>query len=73
MTKSLEYGDYVVVETVRTDPFPAIPEHSGCKLLIVWYQTEKVGIGMQVIVLKSPRLLRGVLRRLFGIRSNTQE
>ena len=26
---------------------------------------------MQVIVLKSPRLLRGVLRRLFGIRSNT--
>ena len=27
----------------------------------------------QVIVLKSPRLLRGVLRRLFGIRSNTQE
>lgn len=32
---------------------------------------------MQVIVLKSPRLLRGVLRgvlrRLFGIRSNTQE
>jgi hypothetical protein len=32
-----------------------------------------VGIRMQVIVLKSPRLLRGVLRRLFGIRSNTQE
>ena len=29
----------------RTDPFPAIPEHSGCKLLIVWYQTERWGSG----------------------------
>ena len=28
---------------------------------------------MQVVVLKSPKCLRGLLRRLFGIRKETQD
>ena len=73
ITVSTREGALVIVETVADGSFSG---NSGTFRLKTAYSVVsdgKVGIGMQVIVLKSPRLLRGVLRRLFGIRSNTQE
>ena len=37
--------------------------------LILWYHTTKGGSWMQVVVIKSPKCLRGILRRLFGIKT----
>lgn len=36
--------------------------------LILWYHRTKGGKRMQVVVIKSPKCLRGILRRLFGIK-----
>ena len=35
------------------------------------YTAAKGGIEMQVVVIRSPRYLRGILRRLFGIRKES--
>ena len=35
------------------------------------YQAAKGGVEMQVVVIRSPKPLRGILRRLFGIRKES--
>lgn len=36
------------------------------------YQAAKGGVKMQVIVIRSPKCLRGILRRLFGIQKEKE-
>ena len=48
--------------------------HILCANRLYWGKTnERRGASMQVVVVKSPKLLRGLLCRLFGIKKSPKE